>query len=285
MITAPDFQSYAGPGDRNLSMTEVSGYQPVSRIGEIAMNAFVDAYEFSSLEEGISKSALLSLAEADADINSFESRPHFHEWATVQPGMVCVARKKKTAVFRNYIAAETAVPVIACCACLPKADENNYFFAGIARSKSVRTPDDGMGPTTDEFFTVSIGGMATLLNTSGGPIYPGDLLEWCFSTAATSHDRRAKQGPRRIAVQVASVSSPRLIGRALSFSKSGETFDVSAEPLTRDRTTACNARPLLTRSNAAHFADVDSPIGWPGGEEPHTRTRLRCTGITCKNSK
>ena len=27
----------------------------------------------------------------------------FHEWATVQPGMICVARKKKTAVFRQYI--------------------------------------------------------------------------------------------------------------------------------------------------------------------------------------
>lgn len=70
-------------------------------------------------------------------------------------------------------AAETAVPVIACAACLPKDDEKNYFFAGIARSKSVRSPDDGIGPNVDEFFTVSIGGMATLLNTSGGPIYPG----------------------------------------------------------------------------------------------------------------
>jgi len=35
-----DFQSFAGPGDRDLPMTEVSGYQPVSRIGEIVMNAF-----------------------------------------------------------------------------------------------------------------------------------------------------------------------------------------------------------------------------------------------------
>ena len=37
---ARDFQSFAGPGDRNLPMTEVSGYQPVSRIGEVVMNAF-----------------------------------------------------------------------------------------------------------------------------------------------------------------------------------------------------------------------------------------------------
>jgi len=58
------------------------------------------------------------------------------------------------------------------------SQEKNYFFAGVARSKSVRTPDDGIGPNVDEFFTVSIGGMATILNTSGGPIFPGDLVEW-----------------------------------------------------------------------------------------------------------
>jgi len=29
-----------GPGDRNLPMSEISGYQPVSRIGEVVMNAF-----------------------------------------------------------------------------------------------------------------------------------------------------------------------------------------------------------------------------------------------------
>ena len=37
---APDFQSMAGPGDKMLQMNEVAGYQPVSRIGEIVMNAF-----------------------------------------------------------------------------------------------------------------------------------------------------------------------------------------------------------------------------------------------------
>lgn len=156
-----------------------------------------------------------------------ETKPHFHEWATVQPGMVCVARKKKTAVFRGYSAAETAVPVIACAACIPKEDEKNFFFAGIARSKSVRTPDDGIGPNVDEYFTVSIGGMATLLNTSGGPIHPGDLVEWCFAHGNTAKDQeRAKGNPRRIAIAVASVSSPKIIGRALSFAKSGETLDV-----------------------------------------------------------
>ena len=35
-----DFQSFAGPGDKDLPMSEISGYQPVSRIGEVVMNAF-----------------------------------------------------------------------------------------------------------------------------------------------------------------------------------------------------------------------------------------------------
>jgi hypothetical protein len=144
--------------------------------------------------------------------------------------MITLARKKKTAVFRQYVAAETAVPVIACAACIPKADEVNYFFAGVARSKSVRTPDDGVGPNVDEFFTVSIGGMATLLNTSGGPLYPGDLVEWTLASAesydADKANPRAQQAPRRIAIQVASVSSPKIIGRVLSFAKKGETLDV-----------------------------------------------------------
>jgi len=225
-LTAPDFQSMMGPGDRSLPMTEVSGYQPVSRIGEVVINAFVDAYEFSShhMKDVLSLQDLTGNAADPQD--AVEYKPHFHEWATVQPGMICLARKKKTAVFRQYIAAETAVPVIACAACLPKDDEKNYFFAGVARSKSVRTPDDGIGPNVDEFFTVSIGGMATILNTSNGPIYPGDLIEWCLSGTGTSKSARAKQGPRRIGIQVASVSSPKIIGRALSFCKNGETFDI-----------------------------------------------------------
>jgi len=144
-----------------------------------------------------------------------EFRPHFHEWATVQPGMICLARKKRTAVFRQYVAAETAVPVIACAACLDHNDEKNYFFAGVARSKSVRDPDDGIGPKTDEFFTVSIGGMVTVLNTSGEPIHPGDLVEWCFSSKKGTHSgKRARSGPRRFGITLASVSSPKVYAPA-----------------------------------------------------------------------
>jgi plastocyanin len=220
-----DFQSYAGPGDTNLRNSEIQGYQPVSRIGEVVMNSFIDSYEFSSLDPSISAKQLTGDAGA-SDEKGAELKPHFHEWATVQPGMICVARKKRTAIFRQFVAAETAVPVIACAACLKKEDEDHWFFAGVARSKSVRNIDDGIGPSVDEFFTVSIGGMVTVLNTSGGPIHPGDQVSWTFSSKATHTAKRQKSGPRRIAITVASGPTSQLIGRALSFAKQGETLDI-----------------------------------------------------------
>ncbi len=234
-----DFQSYTGPGDRDLTNNLMEGYQPVSRIGEVVMNAFVDAYEFTALPDQITHAAGDKDADGNWNNTSFlennrnpdfnaivEYKPMFHEWATVQPGMICLARKKRTAVFRNYVAAETAVPVVACAACLPHDKENDFFFAGVARSKSVRSPDDGIGPSQDEFFTLSIGGMATLLNTSSSPLHPGDLIEWTFANSDTSNKQRPKQGPRRFSVAIATVSSPKVIGRCLSFAKKGETFDL-----------------------------------------------------------
>ena len=177
----------------------------------------VDAYEFASLRDVLKVSDMTGNPIPDGDDYIVEHKPMFHEWATVQPGMICLARKKKTAVFRQYVAAETAVPVVACAACLPYALEKDYFFAGVARSKSVRSPDDGVGPTVDEFFTVSIGGMSTLLNTSGTQIHPGDLVEWCFispkAIAGNQPQKRMKTGPRRVGIKVASVSSPKIIGR------------------------------------------------------------------------
>ena len=233
-----DFQSYAGPGDKALNNNAIEGYQPVSRIGEIVINAFVDAYEFTNLETTLSSEKMFGMTGADIaarpanapfiNQGDVEVKPMFHEWATVQPGMITLARKKRTAIFRSYVAAETAVPVIACAACLPKVNESDYFFAGVARSKSVRGPDDGIGPTMDEFFTLSIGGMATVLNTSAGAIHPGDTIEWTFADGAGTYaaKTRPSQAPRRIAVKIASASSPKVIGRALSFAKKGETFDL-----------------------------------------------------------
>jgi hypothetical protein len=55
----------------------------------------------------------------------------------------------------------------------------------------------------------------------------GDLVEWCLVAEKGTHQgKRQRSGPRRIAVQIASVSSPKVIGRALSFAKAGESLDV-----------------------------------------------------------
>lgn len=163
-----------------------------------------------------------------------EYRPHFHEWASVLPGMICLQRKARNATFRNYVSAETATPVISCCALLKADEETHFYFAGVARSKSVRPIDDGVGPQTDEFFTLAIGGMVTLLNNSAEPVFPGDILEWTFfnerNTAEKPTAKRARTGPRRVSIRVASPMSANVIGRVLSFGKPGETFDLLLKP-------------------------------------------------------
>lgn len=62
-----------------------------------------------------------------------------------------MSRKARNATFRNYVAAETAAPVITCCACLGADDMKHFYFAGVCRSKSVPPIDDGVGPCIDEF--------------------------------------------------------------------------------------------------------------------------------------
>ena len=238
-MASRNYQSYMGPTDPNLRHSEIEGYQPVSRIGEVVINSFIDSYEFTALPEYVTVEAVEPRDGAAEDERTeatlkmpFEHKPHFHEWATALPGMICVSRKARNSTFRNYVAAETATPVISCCACLGADDMKNFYFAGVARSKSVRPIDDGVGPQIDEFFTLAIGGMCTLLNNSGTVLYPGDMLEWCFynqkaySSAGSKGAARGNSNPRRITVKIATTASERVIGRALSFAKPGETFDL-----------------------------------------------------------
>ena len=233
------FQNMSGPSDPLLKRSEVDGYQPVSRIGEVVLNAFVDSYEHAVLPQSVQckdvDGSIVDPAQATAP---FESKPHFHLWASVLPGMICLSRKNRNATFRGYVAAETATPVISCCACLTEVDADGYYFAGICRSKSVRPIDDGAGPILDEFFTLAIGGMSTLLNNSASPVFPGDYIEWCLyasnngKTIKSAYDLAQGGGtarrthPRRVSIKVASPASERTIGRCLSFAKPGETFDI-----------------------------------------------------------
>jgi TPP-dependent 2-oxoacid decarboxylase len=69
---------------------------------------------------------------------------HFYAWATAYTGMPALQRKQRSN-FRHQTAAETAAPVIVCAAGKGLLDEADWQFAGIVRSNSVRTVDDGMG--------------------------------------------------------------------------------------------------------------------------------------------
>jgi hypothetical protein len=225
------FQSVQGPVDDRLRHSELEGYQPISRIGEVVINSFVDAYEFAQLPEAVNQISLDGDSTGAAG-TTVEFKPHFHEWATVLPGMICISRKARNATFRNYVAAETATPVIGCCACLTLDDAKNFYFAGVCRSKTVRPIDDGVGPQVDEFFTLAIGGMVTMINNSKDPIFPGDMIEWTFYNEKNSDNGRAakrtKTNPRRISIKIASPTSERVIGRCLSFAKPVRT---SSNPL------------------------------------------------------
>lgn len=97
MLSAADFQSYAGPGDRNLPRSEISGYQPVSRIGEVVVNAFVDSYEWPNLPQTLDAAQLLGTGGTGGT----EVKPMFHEWATVQPGAPPAAPAPRQALPRR----------------------------------------------------------------------------------------------------------------------------------------------------------------------------------------
>jgi hypothetical protein len=110
-MAARNYQTYMGPTDPNLRHSEIEGYQPVSRIGEVVINSFIDSYEFTALPDAISVAKVEPPTGKDADKRSeatlagpYEHKPHFHEWATALPGMICVSRKARNSTFRNYVA-------------------------------------------------------------------------------------------------------------------------------------------------------------------------------------
>lgn len=163
-------QALQGPADGRLHHSETTGYQPVSRIGEVVLTSFVDPYEHSTLPTSITVSQVDKKAvdahiaadptKAGQEINVFEMKPHFFEWASCLPGQIAISRKARNTAARTVSTADTAVPVITSCACLTQEDEDKFYFAGIVRSKSVRTIDDGAGPEVDEYFTLAISAQA-----------------------------------------------------------------------------------------------------------------------------
>ena len=85
----------------------------------------------------------------------------------------------------------------------------------------------------DETFTLAIGGMMTLLNTSGSRLSAGDHIAWTLNprhantSPGLNPEKKMKLGCRRIGiVKCHSAFDPQIIGRVLTFSKVGEPFDV-----------------------------------------------------------
>ena len=223
-VQTPFLQSFQGPSDSALRGNAVSGYTQVSRVGESVINAFIDPYEFGLVPATLTHLELIGDAFVD-DNNEMkltakpadkippttsnpvvEAKPHFYEWATAYTGMLAVQRRQRS-TFRAYVAAETAAPVVVCAAGKSLVDEFDFQFAGVVRSNSVRTIDDGVGPTEDEYFTLTIGGPQTILNTSPGVIHPGDAIAWTFysedKAKTGSLARQSKGSPRRIGIRSA----------------------------------------------------------------------------------
>ena len=243
MISMPA-QNYQGPTDSSLRSSNISGYSQVSRIGEQVINCFVDGYEYGTLPDSISYAELkgtgyvgpdgTTLTSVDGTLldvehtKPVEHKPHFHEWSTAYVGMIAISRRLRTN-FRHHMAAESASPVIVCSAGKGPLDEVDFQFAGVVRSNSVRTMDDGVGPTVDEYFTLTTSGMMTVHNNSGVVIHSGDMIAWTFESPVTFKEGMrlpSKNAPRRVGIRVAEYHDENVIGRSLGFAKPGALFDV-----------------------------------------------------------
>jgi hypothetical protein len=132
------YEYSSGPGDTSNYHGNQNGYKPVSRIGEIVMNAVVDPRQHAAATQHEGKEMV-----------------EFYRWASVLPGMVTVGKLNSSERVGHDPTDETAVRCIVSCNGLEPDDRNKYFFTGISRSKSVRTLEEStMGPSVDEFFTV-----------------------------------------------------------------------------------------------------------------------------------
>jgi hypothetical protein len=203
-----DIVRYAGPADARLTHNEIEGYQPITRLGECVINARIDATEWT------------------------DNKGPWYLWASVLPGMIAVNKldKPRTRSFGD----EATLDVIVSCADLERANERQYTFAGITRSKSILSPDDGLGPSVDEPFTLSIKGCANILNNGGKPITPGMMVKWHFVDEKDGTPPASKRpkidGKRNATIILVSPADTHMdrnvIGRALSYARPGERLDI-----------------------------------------------------------
>lgn len=226
-----DYISAIGPQSSLLPQGEISGHRPVNRHGEVTQNAVVD----NDLWNGIVKPADGKYPPSIVVNGALsESIPQWHEWASTTPGDICVTARDRHRRYATRMASETAVPVLVSAQLLDETQDKFYAFAGITRSKSIRDYDEQVnGPKVDEFFTLAIGGMFSILNNGNGTIQVGDAVEWTFMDREDSFvpdwkatTKKQKAGPRKIQVRKATNSHARVFGIAKTYAKRGEQFDV-----------------------------------------------------------
>ena len=222
----------AGPGDPTLRSNALEGYRPIRGPGEVVLNSFVDANQYKEVRTLVS-SAGYELAATTRDgtrgnVIASEVIPPFHEWASATEGMVCIEKKARDAVYSKYVSAQMAVPVVVCASGLGHDQLDNYRFAGIARSRSIRHANDGIGPMVDEMFTVAIGGLVTVLNNSSTYICVGDEVEWFFIEDGVNNRKRSQSDCRHIGTKKYKIGSPRsrIYGVAKRSANPGHSFDV-----------------------------------------------------------
>ena len=253
-VTSYDPRSAIGPTSDLLSNGFFDGYNPPSRNGEQVVNCFVDASEWNNVVRTESTKWRYETTPTDppwqkqrsdhaknfntggAGINpSFtqmiqDQEPSFEDWASVVPGTVAVQARDKTNFYKNSIAAQTSIPVLACAQKKGTFDNYRYRFAGVVRTRSIRKPTSDFGPKDDDHFTLTIGGDVQMLNNGNGHIYCGDSLEWTFfddqNLATRKLPVKSKLGPRMIVIRTATQTSARIFGRALSSAAPGDFVDV-----------------------------------------------------------
>ena len=224
-----DYIGAIGPASTQLPHNTLEGYQPVSRNGEVTQNAFVDGFAWNKIHSQDSTAKTFDREGLMLSTGVLEDKAPFHEWASVQPGHICVFEKDRSTRYRHHTATETAAPVIACAQWLTNKNDKEFAFAGVARSVSHCDYDDiANGRKRDEFFTLHIGGPVTVLNNGNNSIHMGDPVEWTFmdKQASRTMPQRKKGGPRRIQIRKATTTHARVFGRALNFAKRGESVDV-----------------------------------------------------------
>lgn len=239
-------QSIQGPADGRFAQGIREGLSVVSRIGEVVVNVKPDPYAHGKLRNALSVDQVepraldgggnqidLSDTRTSAQLRAvYETKPHYYQFATALPGMICVSEKRRSMAMHAgypFDRSESVTPVITCCACMLPEDEKNYYFVGIARSKHVAQVDDGNGVAVDDHYTASVGGLATLVNNSDVVIHPGDELSWTFWNAPRQKYKIGPKNdpfPRRVAVCKATEDSDQTIGRAMTFAKPGQRFDL-----------------------------------------------------------